>query len=61
MVDHTISEGCICRKGTLWFKNQVKIQTDHPVIFESFRVGSAKHKLAGSIPALPTTAERQFW
>lgn len=54
MVVHMISEGCICRKGTLWFKNQFNIQTDHPVIFWSFRVGSAKQKLAGSIPALRT-------
>jgi len=29
-----------------------KSQNDHPVIFESFKVGSAKQKLAGSIPAL---------
>jgi hypothetical protein len=28
---------------------------NYPVVFESFRVGSAKPKLAGSIPALPTS------
>jgi hypothetical protein len=33
---------------------------NYPVIFESFRVGSAKQKLAGSIPALSTKTRKRL-
>jgi hypothetical protein len=34
---------------------------NYPVVFESFRVGSAKPKLAGSIPALRTLRDVPRW
>ena len=49
----------VLHQGFEWFnctpvRVNRKSQNNHPVIFESFRVGSAKNKLAGSIPALST-------
>ena len=40
------------KQGEFRFSLCNKKVDNYPVIFESFRVGSAKQKLAGSIPAL---------
>jgi len=43
------------KQGEFRFSLCNKKVDNYPVIFENFRVGSAKQKLAGSIPALPTS------